>query len=157
MGLLFRPLQLSMLSQLKNRQCHDTAKRLTIRSKLAKSSRTDTESLQSLATARILLFGSPEMKGPEKQYASLKVSIQHDNANFSPVLNEVNMLRRLGKFAEGSDHTGVDFTRLAQDIFEIDAPPPLSGKHYGIASKPQGQRIRKLQEISAGGFCQRFL
>lgn len=42
------------------------------------------------------------------------------------------------------DHPGLDFTRLAQDIFEIDGP---SGRHYCIASKPQGNSVRVLQEM----------
>lgn len=52
------------------------------------------------------------------------------------------MLQRLGKFAE-VDHPGLDFTRLAQDIFEIDGP---SGPHYCIVTKPQGPSLRVLQE-----------
>lgn len=53
------------------------------------------------------------------------------------------MLRRLGKFAE-EDHPGIDFTRLARDIFEIDGP---SGSHHCIVSKPQGKSVRFMQKI----------
>jgi hypothetical protein len=60
----------------------------------------------------------------------------------SPVLNEVRMLRYLKKFAD-KDHPGLDFARLAQEIFEIEGP---SGLHYCIASKPQGNSVRTLQE-----------
>lgn len=58
------------------------------------------------------------------------------------MLNEINMLHRLEKFAE-KDHPGLDFTRLARDISEIDGP---SGSHYCIAFKPQGNSVRTLQE-----------
>lgn len=62
------------------------------------------------------------------------------------------MLQRLGEFArseaalsdEGDDHPGVDFTRLAHDIFTIDGP---FGQHYCIAAKPQGSSLRTLQEV----------
>ena len=77
-----------------------------------------------------------------EEYTSLKVSIQTEHAQISPVLNEVNMLRRLKKFAD-KDHPGLDFTRLANDIFELEGP---SGCHYCIASKPQGNSVRTLQE-----------
>ena len=53
------------------------------------------------------------------------------------------MLQLLGTFAQGSDHPGLDFTRLASDVFEIDGP---SGRHYCIAAKPQGTNLRTLQE-----------
>ncbi|OJD10516.1 CMGC/SRPK protein kinase [Emergomyces pasteurianus Ep9510] len=42
------------------------------------------------------------------------------------------------------DHPGLDFTRLADDIFQLDS---LFGCHYCIASKPQGNSLRTLQEI----------
>lgn len=53
------------------------------------------------------------------------------------------MLQRLGTFAQEADHPGLDFTRLACDIFEVDGP---SGSHYCIAAKPQGSSLRTLQE-----------
>ncbi|KGO74117.1 hypothetical protein PITC_021750 [Penicillium italicum] len=79
------------------------------------------------------------------EYVSMKVSVQtdHSHAGHSPVLNEINMLRRLEHFAN-EDHPGLDFTRLARDIFEIKS---LSGVHYCIAYKPQGNSLRTLQEI----------
>ncbi|QMW42280.1 hypothetical protein G4B11_005604 [Aspergillus flavus] len=77
-----------------------------------------------------------------REYASLKVCVQTEENESSPVLNEINMLHRLEKFAE-KDHPGLDFTRLARDIFEIDGP---SGSHYCIAFKPQGNSVRTLQE-----------
>ncbi|KAJ6028853.1 hypothetical protein N7540_004429 [Penicillium herquei] len=79
------------------------------------------------------------------EYVSLKVSVQADrnHAENSPVLNEINMLRRLEQFAK-EDHPGLDFTRLARDIFEIES---LGGVHYCIALKPQGNSVRRLQEI----------
>lgn len=56
-----------------------------------------------------------------KQYTSLKVCVGQDTES-SPVLNEINMLRRLKRFADTDqrDLPGVGFTRLADDIFEID-------------------------------------
>ncbi|KAJ5578133.1 protein kinase [Penicillium hispanicum] len=78
------------------------------------------------------------------EYASPKVSVQtdHNNVGHSPVLNEINMLRRLKQFAD-EDHPGLDFTRLARDIFETES---LHGLHYCIAYKPQGNSVRTLQE-----------
>ena len=60
----------------------------------------------------------------------------------SLVLNEVNMLRRMKTFAD-KDQPGLDFTRLAQGIFEAEGP---SGRHYCIASKPEGNSVRTVQE-----------
>ncbi|KAB8210114.1 kinase-like domain-containing protein [Aspergillus parasiticus] len=77
-----------------------------------------------------------------REYTSLKVGVQTKESESSPMPNEINMLRRLEKFAE-KDHPGLDFTRLARDIFEIDSP---SGSHYCIAFKPQGNSVRTLQE-----------
>ncbi|EEH05718.1 protein kinase [Histoplasma capsulatum G186AR] len=78
-----------------------------------------------------------------KEYTSLKVSIQlEDNAQISPILNEVSMLQRLQSFAD-KDHPGLDFTRLSYDIFQLVS---RSGCHYCIASKPQGNSVRTLQE-----------
>lgn len=77
-----------------------------------------------------------------KEYTALKISVRVDDAEASPVLNEVNMLQRLKKLAS-EDHPGLDFTRLANDIFEIGS---LSGRHYCIAFKPQGNSVRTLQE-----------
>ena len=53
------------------------------------------------------------------------------------------MLRRLGKFAQEADHPGLDFTRLASDIFELNGQ---FGRHYCIAAKPQGSSLRTLQK-----------
>ncbi|EEP82159.1 predicted protein [Uncinocarpus reesii 1704] len=78
-----------------------------------------------------------------KAYASLKISIQVDDAKTSPVTNEVNMLRRMGKIAE-IDHPGLDFTRLANDIFQISRS---SGRHYCIVCKPQGPTAFDLQQL----------
>lgn len=57
------------------------------------------------------------------------------------------MLQRLKRFVDTDqrDLPGVGFTRLADDIFEIDGASPY-GRHYCIASNPQGQSIRVLQE-----------
>jgi serine/threonine-protein kinase SRPK3 len=52
------------------------------------------------------------------------------------------MLQRLKQFAD-KDHPGLDFTRLARDVFETES---LSGRHYCIAYKPQGNSVRTLQE-----------
>ncbi|EEP77080.1 predicted protein [Uncinocarpus reesii 1704] len=88
-----------------------------------------------------------------KEYTSLKICIQVDNAETSPVLNEINMLRRLSKFAV-KDHPGLDFTRLAQDIFKIDGS---SGCHYCIASKPKGNSLRTLQETFPNAILPKLL
>lgn len=58
----------------------------------------------------------------------MKISIQTDGTETSPVLNEINMVRRLKKLSE-KDHPGLDFTRLAQDIFEVE------NHHYCIVSR----------------------
>ncbi|KAK2757613.1 hypothetical protein FQN54_004582 [Arachnomyces sp. PD_36] len=92
-----------------------------------------------------------------KRYTSLKVCVSQDTES-SPVLNEINMLRRLKGFAdtEQRDLPGVGFTRLADDIFEIDTPSP-HGRHYCIASAPQGQSIRVLQEKFTNGILPKLL
>ena len=57
------------------------------------------------------------------------------------------MLHRLRSFAE-VDHPGLNYIRLASDIFEIEGP---SGSHCCIAMKPQGCSIRTLQKILPRG------
>ncbi|KAI1944785.1 hypothetical protein LOZ62_004063, partial [Ophidiomyces ophidiicola] len=74
-------------------------------------------------------------------YASLKICIRDDSKS-SPVINEINMLQHLEKFSK-VDHPGVEYTRLAREIFEIDGP---TGSHYCIATQPQGPSLRALQE-----------
>lgn len=64
------------------------------------------------------------------------------------------MLQRLGKFAQEADHPGLDFTRLATDVFEVDGP---SGRHYCIAMKPQGSSLRTLQETFANAILPKIL
>ncbi|QRD86671.1 protein kinase [Aspergillus flavus] len=71
-----------------------------------------------------------------REYASLKVCVQTEENESSPVLNEINMLHRLEKFAE-KDHPGLDCTRLARDIFEIDGnipQRPVAVAHTDISS-----------------------
>ncbi|KAJ5953482.1 kinase-like protein [Penicillium verhagenii] len=96
---------------------------------------------------RIVLITAPvtNLNYRANEYASLKVSVRIDNNNAepSPVLNEINMLRRLKQFAD-KDHPGLDFTRLARDIFETES---LAGRHHCIAYKPQGNSVRTLQEV----------
>ncbi|KAJ5618219.1 hypothetical protein N7528_006862 [Penicillium herquei] len=89
------------------------------------------------------------------EYVTLKVSVQADcsHGNNSLVLNEVNMLRRLERFAK-EDHPGLDFTRLARDIFEIES---LSGLHYCIVLQPQGNSVRALQETFQNAKIPKFL
>ncbi|KAJ5936660.1 protein kinase [Penicillium verhagenii] len=95
---------------------------------------------------RIVLITAPvtNLKYRANEYASLKISVRIDNNNTepSPVLNEINMLQRLKQFAD-KDHPGLDFTRLARDIFETES---LAGRHHCIAYKPQGNSVRTLQE-----------
>ncbi|KAJ5437600.1 protein kinase [Penicillium cf. griseofulvum] len=83
--------------------------------------------------ARIVLITAPvaDLKYRANEYASLKVSVRIDNNNAepSPILNEINMLQRLKQFAD-KDHPGLDFTRLARDIFETES---LAGRHHCIA------------------------
>ncbi|KAL3474093.1 protein kinase [Aspergillus californicus] len=78
------------------------------------------------------------------QYASLEVSIEQSEDKPSPVVNEVNMLRRMKTFAETGDpdNPGLLFTRLATDIFDIHT---LSGRHSCMVFKPQGHSLRMLQ------------
>lgn len=85
-----------------------------------------------------------------KEYASLKISVQINDFETSPVLNEINMLRRL-KELSNKDHPGLDFTRLARDIFEIE------DHHYCIASKPQGNSVRVLQEAFPNAMIPKLL
>lgn len=68
--------------------------------------------------------------------------IDNNDAEPSPVLNEINMLQRLKQFAD-KDHPGLDFTRLARDTFETES---LAGRHHCIAYKPHGMSVRTLQE-----------
>lgn len=81
------------------------------------------------------------------------MSIAHehkdDQPSPSPILNEVNMLKRMGSVAERISHPGLCFTRLATDIFELPSPSPSSssGQHYCIASKPQGHSLRTLHDF----------
>ncbi|EEQ30224.1 protein kinase domain-containing protein [Microsporum canis CBS 113480] len=92
-----------------------------------------------------------------KQYTSLKVCISQDDES-SPILNEIYMLQRLKRFADTDqrDLPGVGFTRLADDIFEIDGTSTY-GRHYCIASKPQGQSIRTLQETFPNAILPKLL
>ncbi|CAI7660131.1 unnamed protein product [Penicillium glandicola] len=97
-------------------------------------------------TTRIILISAPvaDLKYRANEYASLKISVRIDNNNaeHSPVLNEINMLQRLKQFAD-EDHPGLDFTRLARDIFETES---LAGRHHCITYKPQGNSVRALEE-----------
>ncbi|KAM5433064.1 hypothetical protein MferCBS31731_007288 [Microsporum ferrugineum] len=80
-----------------------------------------------------------------KEYKTLKVTVQVDDstASTSPVLNEIKMLRHMKTFVD-KEHPGLFFTRLADDILEIDGP--AGGRHYCVVSKPQGNSVRILQE-----------
>ncbi|KAL9125557.1 MAG: hypothetical protein Q9217_005256, partial [Psora testacea] len=88
-----------------------------------------------------------------KQYTSLKICVCEDT-EASPVINEVKMLQRLGKFAQEADHPGLEFTRLASDIFEIEGP---SGRHCCIATKAQGTSLRTLQETFPNAILPKIL
>ncbi|KAJ5703237.1 hypothetical protein N7488_010785 [Penicillium malachiteum] len=89
------------------------------------------------------------------KYVSLKVSVQADRSygKNSHVFNELSMLRRLERFAN-EDHQGLDFTRLARDIFEIES---LGGLHYCIVFQPQGNSVRALQETFHNAKIPKFL
>ncbi|KAJ5796120.1 protein kinase [Penicillium psychrosexuale] len=95
---------------------------------------------------RIVLISAPvaDLTYRANEYTSLKVSVRIDNNNAesSPVLNEIDMLQRLNQFAD-KDHPGLDFTRLARDMFETES---FAGRHYCISYKPQGNSVRTLQE-----------
>ena len=95
------------------------------------------------------------LKYRANEYASLKISMQndHDHVGHSPVLNEINMLRRLKQFAD-KDHPGLDFIRIARDIFETESP---NGVHYCIAYKPQGHSVRVLQEAFPNAIIPKLL
>ncbi|KAI2737270.1 hypothetical protein DTO013E5_6610 [Penicillium roqueforti] len=92
-----------------------------------------------------------------EQYTSVKVCISQ-GTDSSPILNEINMLRRLKRFADTDegDHPRVGFTRLADDIFENDQAS-LHGRYYCIASKPEGQSIRMLQEAFPNSILPKLL
>ncbi|KAK5168829.1 uncharacterized protein LTR77_006138 [Saxophila tyrrhenica] len=77
------------------------------------------------------------------KHLCLKVCVNDETTN-SPVLNEAEMLRHLESTSEAGDHPGLDFIRLADDIFEADGP---TGRHHCIAMKPQGVSVRTLQEF----------
>ena len=53
------------------------------------------------------------------------------------------MFRRLTLKVPGTDHPGVDYIRLAREIFEIEGP---TGRHYCVVMEPHGNSIRFLQE-----------
>lgn len=91
-----------------------------------------------------------------KEYISLKICIQTDDAESSPVLNEIKMLRCLNEFAK-VDHPGLDFTRLARDIFETDSNLFSGHRHYCIAFKPQGNSVRTLQETFPNAMLPKLL
>ncbi|KAJ0415599.1 kinase-like protein [Aspergillus carlsbadensis] len=76
------------------------------------------------------------------QYATVKVCIEREDVAESPIRNEIKTLQRMKNFADTADHPGLCFTRLASDIFEVTSP---QGRHYCIASKPQGHSLRELQ------------
>jgi hypothetical protein len=50
----------------------------------------------------------------------------------------------------------VGFTRLADDIFEIDGAP-IDGRHHCIASRPEGQSMRVLQETFPNAILPKLL
>ncbi|KLJ11663.1 hypothetical protein EMPG_09662 [Blastomyces silverae] len=79
-----------------------------------------------------------------RRYSSLKVCVQDNGATTSPILNEVSMLERLKNCAAAEESPGLFFTRLADDIFEMNGPS--GGRHYCFASKPQAGSLRVLQE-----------
>ncbi|QMW30207.1 hypothetical protein G4B84_005542 [Aspergillus flavus NRRL3357] len=54
-----------------------------------------------------------------REYASLKVCVQTEENESSPVLNEINMLHRLEKFAE-KDHPGLDYISSANIVMDIE-------------------------------------
>ena len=77
------------------------------------------------------------------RYVSIKVCIQDTES--SPIFNEISMLRHLRRCGDKRpDSPGLLFTRLADDIFELDSPS--GGRHYCIVSKPHASNVRSLQE-----------
>ncbi|PWY82057.1 kinase-like protein [Aspergillus heteromorphus CBS 117.55] len=64
------------------------------------------------------------------------------------------MLQRLGNFAQQADHPGLEFTRLAQDIFQIDTS---TGPHHCIVTEPQGASIRTLQDVFPNAILPKLL
>ncbi|OAX85170.1 hypothetical protein ACJ72_00437 [Emergomyces africanus] len=67
------------------------------------------------------------------------MALAADDSEASPVLNVINLLQRLKKFAE-KDHPEKDFTRLAHENFQINS---IFGCHYFIVSKPQGRTLQE--------------
>ena len=53
------------------------------------------------------------------------------------------MLERVGKCATEDPHCGVEFTRLATDVFQIEG---RTARHDCIVSKPHLSSLRTLQE-----------
>jgi hypothetical protein len=74
---------------------------------------------------------------------AVKICIQDDSPD-SPVTNEVKMLQRLGDFKRRGDRPGLDFTRLAIDIFQLRGQ---FGSHYCITSDLQGNSLCALQRM----------
>ena len=68
----------------------------------------------------------------------------HDETESSRIANELKMLKHMADVAKKVEHVGTDFTRLATDIFTVNGP---AGLHHCIASIPQGNSLRKLQEL----------
>ncbi|OQE13385.1 hypothetical protein PENFLA_c049G09239 [Penicillium flavigenum] len=83
---------------------------------------------------------------------------QSQHTESSPVLNEINMLQRLKRFAdtEQRDLPGIGFTRLADDMFEIDGAS-IDGRHYCIALRPEGQSMGVLQETFPNAILPKLL
>lgn len=88
------------------------------------------------------------------QYTTLKICVETRDAEASPIWNEINMLRRLKKYADEFDRPGPCFTRLARDIFEINGP---YGRHVCISFKAQGASLRTMQEIFPNAQLPRLL
>lgn len=66
----------------------------------------------------------------------------------------MKILRQLGDVAHDNNHPGLNFTRLADDIFEIDGP---TSSHCCIAMEPQGVSLRILQDVFPDGILPKLL
>ncbi|EER36625.1 conserved hypothetical protein [Histoplasma capsulatum H143] len=81
-------------------------------------------------------------KDVAKEYNSLKICIQTDNTESSPVLNELNMLHRLNEFIR-EDQPWLNFTLLARDILWKDAQIRIGGRLIHIGPR-KGSPERKV-------------
>lgn len=138
-----RHCDMALVKGLKDRRSHSIARSSTIR----------WESLSCHCEARLRAYSTVWLGWDDKlKNESLKICVREDTKG-SPVLNEVAMLQRLGEFAQEADHTGLDFMRLAQDIFEINGP---SGQIIVWSQNHRDLVFALCEDLSPMLYCQNF-